>query len=124
MNKEVVGSLAIAGGILVLALAGLAARKLGYADGETVKRMVIGANGLLIAWLGNMMPKRFVPGAGARKVQRVGGWSLLLSGLVYAGAYAFAPIEWTTLIACSAVAIGMAITIGYCLTLRAQARAS
>ena len=57
MNKEVVGNLAWGGGIVVLALGATVARKLGYIDGDIVTRLVIGANGLMIAWNGNLMPK-------------------------------------------------------------------
>ncbi len=104
MKREVIGSLAWGVGIVVLALAATLARKLGYLDQETVLRLVIGANGLMIAWWGNRMPKAFVPSAGARKVKRVGGWSLTLSGLVYAGAWAFAPIQMAVFVGCARAA--------------------
>ena len=38
------------------------------------------------------MPKAVVPSAYARQATRVAGWSMVLSGLVYAGLWAFAPI--------------------------------
>ena len=79
-RKEVIGNLGWGVGILVLALAATFARKLGYVDSDTVTRLVIGANGLMIAWFGNRLPKAFVPSACARRVRRVAGWSLVLSG--------------------------------------------
>lgn len=124
MNKDLIGSLAWGGGIVVLALGMTFARQLGYVDGETVTRVVIGANGLMVAWFGNRMPKAFVPSVSARKVHRVGGWSLALSGLVYAGVWAFAPIQTAVIVGCGAVLAGIAVTIGYCLSLRAKAKAA
>ena len=56
-----------------LALGATFARQLGYIDGDTVTRVVIGMNGLMIAWYGNRMPKAVVPSAYARQVTRVGG---------------------------------------------------
>ena len=63
MNKEMIASLAWAGGIIALALGATFARKLGYIDGDTVTRVVIGVNGLMIASYGNRMPKAVVPEA-------------------------------------------------------------
>lgn len=124
MNKELVGGLAWGGGIIAVALGMTVARKLGYVDGETVTRVVIGLNGLMIAWYGNRMPKAFAPSAQARKVTRVGGWSMVLSGLVYAGLWAFAPIQIAVAGGCAAVIAGIAVTLGYCLSLRAKAKAA
>ena len=118
MNKDLRGSLAWAGGIIGLALAATAARQLGYVDQETVTRVVVGINGLMVAWYGNRMPKAFVPSARARQVARVGGWSLVLSGLVYAGLWAFAPVQTALWLGCGAVLLGIAVTAGYCLSLR------
>jgi len=124
MNKELIGALAWGGGIIALALGATFARKLGYVDGDTVTRVVIGINGLMIAWYGNRMPKAFVPSAQARQVTRVGGWSLVLSGLVYAGLWAFAPIPVAVAGGCGAILAGIAVTLGYCLSLRAKAKAA
>ena len=124
MNKDLIGSLAWGGGIIALALGMTFARQMGYVDGDMVTRVVIGMNGLMIAWFGNRMPKAFVPSTLARKVHRVGGWSLVLSGLVYAGLWAFAPIQTAVIGGCGAVLAGMAVTIGYCLSLRAKAKAA
>ncbi|MDR7268623.1 hypothetical protein J2X20_001252 [Pelomonas saccharophila] len=127
MNKaqrsELIGSLAWGAGIVVLALVASVARKLGYLDGDTVTRLVIGANGLMIAWFGNRMPKAFVPSACARQVRRVAGWSLVLSGLVYAGLWAFAPMPVAIWGGTSAVMAGIAVTLGYCLSSRAKMKA-
>lgn len=124
MNKELIGALAWGGGIIALALGATFARKLGYVDGDTVTRVVIGINGLMIAWYGNRMPEAFAPSAQARQVTRVGGWSMVLSGLVYAGLWAFAPIPVAVAGGCGAVIAGTAVTLGYCLSLRAKAKAA
>ncbi|WP_208866825.1 ammonium transporter [Caulobacter radicis] len=123
MKKEVIADLAWGVGIVVLALAASLARKLGYIDTDTVNRLVMGAIGLMVAWFGNRMPKRFVPSAWARRVHRVGGWSMALSGLVYAGLWAFAPFEVAVVGGCGAILAGLVVTIGYCLSLRAKSKA-
>jgi|KBSSwiStaDraftv2_1062776.scaffolds.fasta_scaffold02654_18 hypothetical protein len=124
MNKEIVGSLAWAGGIITLALGATAANKLGYVDRDTVTRLVISINGLMIAWYGNRVPKRFAPSAAIKQVQRVAGWSQVLSGLVYAGLWAFAPMNVAVWGGIAAVVAGMVVTFGYCLSLRNRAKAA
>jgi hypothetical protein len=124
MNKDLIGALAWAGGIIALALGATFARKLGYIDSDTVTRVVIGINGLMIAWFGNRMPKAVVPNAYARQVTRIGGWAMVLSGLVYAGLWAFAPIPVAIVGGCVAVGVGIAVTLGYSLWLRAKAKAA
>ena len=118
MNKEIAGSVAWAGAILALALAATAGHRLGFVDRDTVTRLVIGINGLMIAWFGNRIPKRFAPTASAKQAQRVAGWSQVLSGLVYAGLWAFAPMGMAIWGGMSAVIAGIAVTLGYCLSLR------
>jgi polyferredoxin len=122
MNKQVITDLAWGLGIVVVALVASAARKMGYVDSETVTRIVIGLTGLMIASFGNRMPKTFVPSPFARQARRVAAWSLVLSGLVYAALWAFAPIPVAVVGGCAAVLLGMAVTIGYCLALRAKAK--
>ena len=111
-------------GILALALGATAANKLGYVDRDTVLRSLIGINGLMIAWYGNRIPKKFVPSARARHAQRVAGWSQVLSGLIYAGLWAFAPIDVAIWGGMAVVAAGILTTLGYCLSLRSNAKAS
>ena len=123
-KKEIVLGLAWGGGFVVLALLATLTRKLGYMDADAVTRLVIGVNGLMIAWYGNRMPKAFAPTATARRVNRVAGWSLALSGLVYAGLWAFAPIPVAVAGGCAAIVAGIAVTGGYCLSLRAKAKAA
>jgi hypothetical protein len=123
MNKDLIGSLAWGGGIVALALAATFARQQGYIDSDTVTRIVLGATGLMIAWYGNRIPKVVVPIAWYGKAARVGGWSMVVSGLVYAGLWAFAPIPVAVIGGCVAVVAGIAVTLGYSLWLRSSARA-
>lgn len=123
MNKDLVGSLNWAVGIIVVALAASAARGQGLIDQEAVTRIVLGVTGLMVAWFGNRMPKAVLPSALARQATRVAGWSMALSGLIYAGLWALAPVDVAILAGCGAILVGMAVTIGYALSLRARTRA-
>ena len=123
MNKDIVKSLVVAGAIIALSLAATAARNAGLIEGETVTRVVMGAIGLMLVWYGNSMPKTFVPVAKARQVQRVGGWSMVLSGLLYAGLWIFAPLSLAFTGGCVAVISGIAATVLYGLGLRQKTTA-
>lgn len=122
MKKERIADFGWGVGIVLLALGATVVRNLGYIDADTVTRLVLGATGLMVAWFGNRMPKTIAPSARARQAQRVGGWSMALSGLVYAGLWAFAPLEVALIGGCGAIMTGIAVTIGYCVSLRARAR--
>lgn len=121
MNKDIIKSLATAGGLIAVALTSTAARDAGLIDGDAVTRIVMGATGLMLVWIGNRMPKAWVPAETARRVHRLGGWSMVLSGLIYAALWAFAPIPVAVAGGCAAVIASMIVTIGYCLSVRRQA---
>lgn len=91
----------------------------GYIDAELKGRM-IALNGVWVIWLGNRLPKAFVPSTCAQRARRVVAWSMVLSGLVYVGAFVFAPLREALTIATSAGLIGMAVSIAYCLSLRSS----
>lgn len=114
MNTDIKGSLVMAGGIIALALAASFARGKGWIDPDTVTRIVLCAIGLMLAWIGNRMPKTIMPGVRAAQVNRVGGWSLAISGLIYAGLWIFAPVDVAVIGGCAAVIAGMAVTFAYC----------
>ena len=122
MNKQLLTDLAWGVGIVVVALVASWARKLGYLEADTVTRMVIGLTGIMIASFGNRLPKTFVPSSRARQARRVAAWSLVLSGLAYAGLWAFAPIPIAVAGGSAAVILGMAVTFGYCLSQRSKAK--
>ena len=76
--------------------------------------------GLILAAYSNLMPKdlgrwRAAAAAGARSQSalRVGGWSMTLAGLAYAGLWAFAPLAFADVAAMAVVASAMLITMGY-----------
>ena len=123
MNKDTRGSLGWAVGIIAVALAASAARSAGLIDGDTVTRIVLAVTGLMVAWFGNRMPKTFAPSDVARRVTRVGGWSLALSGLVYAALWAFAPFDTALWVGCGAILVGIAVTVAYGMSLRSKAKA-
>ena len=108
--------LVVAGALIGAALAATAARQAGWFDGDTVTRIVMGGTGLMLAWIGNRMPKAWVPQAAARRVNRVAGWSQAISGLVYGGLWAFAPFDVALWLGCGAIVLGIAVTVGYCVT--------
>jgi hypothetical protein len=122
MNKEVTWSLGWGIGVVVLALVATYLRKQGHIDPETVNRLVMGATGLMVAAFGNRMPKKFVPNEWARRATRVGGWSMTVSGLIYAGLWAFAPPQVAVVVGSAAVILGIAVTSWYCMSLRARAK--
>ena len=78
--------------------------------------------GLGLAAYANLMPKqlgrpRRSPHAEARTqaALRVGGWSMTLAGLVYAGLWALAPLPVADIASTMAVAAALAVTLGYAL---------
>jgi hypothetical protein len=121
--KKILPDLAWGVGILLLALVASFAFRQGYITHDTMLRVVIGTNGLMIVYFGNRAPKVVAPSACARRLTRFSGWAMVLSGLVYAGLWAFAPIKHAITFGTAAVALGMILTFAYCFRLRAQARA-
>jgi hypothetical protein len=87
---------------------------------DAAKRTMQVMSGLILAAYSNLMPKdvgpwRASPLAVARSQSalRVGGWSMTLAGLAYAGLYAFAPLAFADIAAMVVVASAMVITMGY-----------
>jgi hypothetical protein len=123
MKKEWIYEGAVwGGGMLAVTLGMAVAYKLGYVDHDTFIRVVIGSNGLMMAWYGNRLPKTFLASARAREARRVAAWSQVVSGLVYAGLWMFAPISVAVAGGIAAIVVGFAITIGYCLSLESKAK--
>lgn len=120
MTKELSARLAWAAGIIAIALGATAARQAGLIEGDTVTRIVLAVTGLMVALYGNRMPKTFAPSASARRVARVGGWSMALSGLLYAVLWAFAPFDVALWAGCGAIIAGIALTAAYCASLRSK----
>ena len=123
MKRELVGALAWAGVMLALAFGATIAHKAGYISRDTDTRLAIGIIGLWMAWYGNRIPKTFAPSACARRAQRVAAWSMVLSGLIYAGLWAFAPMPVAIWGGTIVILGGVIISIGYCLLLQARTNA-
>ncbi len=118
MKKELLVALAWGCVILPVAFAAKYAHARGYIDADTMLRIVIALNGLLVAFYGNRIPKAFVPNANARKAKRFAGWALVLSGLTYTGLWIFAPIPLAQAVGTGAIAGAIILTFLYCLALR------
>ncbi len=123
MKKEILVALVFAAIMIPLALAARYAYGHGLIDADT-KLRILAMNGLYIAWLGNALPKAVVPYAWARQSRRFTGWTLVLSGLVFAGLWAFAPLPLAEVVGTGVIFAGVIASLGYCLWLRGQARTS
>lgn len=92
----------------------------GMITDDLAQRAVQALIGLGLAAYANVMPKQI---GGPRKsaeaetrsqaALRVGGWSMTLAGLVYAGLWAFAPREFADIAGMVVVAGAMVLTLGY-----------
>ena len=122
MKKDIPIALAWVGGTLLLVLVTKFAHQYGYMSHDTVLRIVIGANGLMVAYYGNRIPKAVAPSAAVRQVMRVSGWAQVLSGLAYTALWAFAPIPVAALVGTAAIAAGFIVTISYCFWLRSMTK--
>ncbi len=125
MKKELIAAAAWAAVMLTLAIGAKVAHQLGYIDRETVQRVVTAPIGLWMVWYGNRIPKMtFTRNAQARQAQRVSAWSQVVSGLAFAALWAFAPLPVAIPGGVVAVVAGVAVTFGYCLSLRSKANAA
>lgn len=120
MTKRLVSALALAA-FMLAAAGGLSyLENNGIIDSEIARRSMQVLIGLMLAGYANVMPKQLdrLRGsvraqAAAQAAMRLGGWSLTLGGLAYAGFWAFAPLEIAN--AASIVVVGGAtlLTLGY-----------
>ena len=115
-------SFAVALAVLILGTAAA----LRYAQGldligaDAARRTMQVTIGLMLAAYSNLMPKDVGPwrtsAAAVARTQsalRVGGWSMTLAGLAYAGLWAFAPLAFADVASTVVVASAMVITMGY-----------
>ena len=119
MNKDIRIALIWAAAMIATALFATYLRQHGVIDKDTVTR-VVAMNGLMIVYYGNRAPKVAPHNAYAQKLARFSGWSSVLSGLVYAGFWAFAPLPLATTIGTGAVAAGVIATLAYWYRLNAR----
>lgn len=115
-------AVAVALAILLLAVAG----GLNYAEGagmigaEGARRTLQILIGLGLAAYANLLPKQIGRArnspqaeAAAQAALRVGGWSMTLAGLAYAGLWAFAPLAFADTASVTLVAAALVATLGY-----------
>ena len=123
MKGELIEGLAWGVSIVALTIGANVAHQYGCIESDTVQRVIFGSIGLMVAGFGNRIPKGFVASAEARSAKRVAGWSMVLSGLIYAGLWIFASpsvARWGGFVA---ILTGIAVTMGYCLSLQSKAKA-
>lgn len=120
--KRLAFAVALAG--LMLAVAGglSYAEDSGMVGAEGARRTMQVLIGLGLAAYANLMPKRIGRARGSPQAEasaqaalRVGGWSLTLAGLAYAGLWAFAPLAFADIASIAVVAGALAATLGYAL---------
>lgn len=111
MKAETLAGVIWAGAILILALGGALALSAGLMDKDMATRLVMGLNGLVLAWYGNRLPKAVQPDARARQASRVAGRVLVAGGLANAGFWAFAPVDTAIVYGTGAIAAAAAITL-------------
>jgi hypothetical protein len=128
--KRTAFALALAALILGMATGLRYAQSLDLIGPDAARRIMQVAIGLMLAAYANLMPKDVGPwrsAAAAARTQsalRVGGWSMTLAGLVYAGLWAFAPLAFADVASIVVVALAMVITMGYAGRMLLACRAS
>ena len=123
--------LGLAGLIFAVAVGLRYAESTGMMEPEQVRRTMQVLIGLGFAAYANMMPKQLWrmghsprAEAWAQRGLRVGGWSLTLAALAYAGLWAFAPLAVADVGSKAVLASAAAITIGHALWSYMAARAA
>lgn len=120
LTKRTSYALATAGFMLAVAAGLKYAGGLGVIGDEAVRRGVQVMIGETLAVYGNFIPKDIgsisMPVSSAscsRSPRRLGGWLLTLTGVGYAGVWAFAPIAIANVAAMPLLAAAILITVGY-----------
>jgi len=120
ISKRITGAIALAVLMLGSALALRYAENAGMLDEEAARRTIQVLIGLILAGYANLMPKQLgrargsaIAEARAQDALRVGGWSLTLAGLTFAGLWAFAPLAFADVASVVVVAAAMVVTVGY-----------
>ncbi len=122
LGKDLRATLILAGVQVGGALLLLLANRHGVIDDETKTRGAMILIGLCIAAIGNRMPKAIdgpppqsVSLAALRQsVLRLGGWALMLGGVIFAGLWALAPRDVALVGSLTAIGATMTVTIGGC----------
>jgi hypothetical protein len=120
-RKSIRGAIALAAIQVVGALLLTLASKLGWIDSETATRGVMVLIGLVLVVVGNNLPKtqegppsQTVGDVAARQsITRVGGWALMLGGLVWVILWTVAPRDLAQFGSIAAVASAVVVMLGY-----------
>ena len=120
MTNRLIPAIALAAFIIGAALALGYAENAGWISDDTAKRIMQVLIGLMLAAYANLMPKqldrpRGTPRAeaAAQSVLRVGGWSLMLASLAYAGLWAFAPLDFANVASMIILGGATVFIVGY-----------
>jgi hypothetical protein len=116
IRRALVHTGALLAGTLALTVAHKA---LGWIDQETTTRALMVIFGLFLAAMGNAMPKHNDGpdpqtaefGAVRQSITRVGGWAMLLGGLVWAGLWAFAPRDFAEVGSVAAIVTAVVVML-------------
>lgn len=121
-KKTIRSALILAGVQLVGALMLTLANKVfGWIDNETATRGVMALIGLVLMTIGNGMPKQQEgpPSQTVRdiairqSITRVGGWMMMLGGLIWVGLWVFAPRDLAEVGGIAAVGTTTLVMIAY-----------
>lgn len=120
MTRRLGWAIALAAFMLGSALALRYAEGAGMIGTDGARRAMQALIGLMLAGYANLMPKqlgraRSTPQAEAatQTALRVGGWSLALAGVTYAGLWTFAPLQIADTAGMFVVAAATLLTLGY-----------
>lgn len=121
-KKSIRSALILAGSMLVgTALLTVAHKVFGLIDSETTTRGVMVLIGLMLVVTGNSMPKK-QEGPPAQTVGeittrqsilRVGGWAMMIGGLIWIGLWAFAPRDIAQVGSIAAVGTATLVMVVY-----------
>jgi hypothetical protein len=113
-------ALVLAAAILAVAAGLRYGQTAGWLTADTARRAMQVLIGLCLASYANVIPKQLGrPSASARVAAstqaalRVGGWSMTLAGLAYAGLWAFAALTVADIASMVVIMAAMVITLGY-----------
>lgn len=103
-RQELIKAIACAGALLALSLGAAWAKELSLVDGDVTKRFMGVMLGMMLMFMGNVMPKKLAPleseGARAAKTQatqRFVGWLFVIAGLLYAAVWMVVDLEQTAM---------------------------
>lgn len=120
MSKRLGWAIALAAFILGSAFALRYAEGAGLIGPDGARRAMQVLIGLMLAGYANLMPKQLGRPRGSPRAEaaaqaalRVGGWSLTMAGVAYAGLWAFMPLEIADTAGLVVVATATLLTLGY-----------